>query len=57
VFLYVGINIKHNTRHKNKHPHHGELPPPTAARILWLDPIQRKGDADEGMVEGEGEAI
>jgi len=52
-----GINIKHNTKHKNKHPHHGELPPPTAAWILWLDPIQCKGDADEGMVEGEGEAI
>ena len=38
-------------------PHHGELPPPTAVQILWLDPIQRKGDADKGMVEGEGEAI
>jgi hypothetical protein len=49
--------LKHNTQHKNKHPHHGELLPPTAAWILWLDPIQRKGDADEGMVEGRGKAI
>jgi hypothetical protein len=49
--------LKHNTQHTNKHPHHGELPPPTAARILWLEPIQRKGGADKNMVEGEGEAI
>jgi len=49
--------LKHITQHKNKHPHHGELLPHTAVWILWLDPIQRKEDADEGMVEGKGEVI
>ena len=37
--------------------HHGELPPPPAARILQLDQIQRKPDADEGLGEGAVEAI
>jgi hypothetical protein len=39
-----------NTTHKQHH--HGELPPPPVARILQLDPIQRKPDADEGLGEG-----
>ena len=57
VFLYVGINIKTQHTTKNTHPHHGELPPPPAARILQLDQIQRKPDADEGLGEGAVEAI
>ena len=57
LIFYVGINIKTQTQHTTKHPHHGELPPPPAARILWLDPIRRKPDAGEGLGEGAVEAI
>ena len=39
-------------KYKHKHPHHGGLPPPPAVRILQLDPIQRKPDADEGLGGG-----
>jgi len=57
LIFYVGINIKTQTQHTTKHPHHGELPPPPAARILWLDPIRRKPDAGEGLGKRAAEAI
>jgi len=57
VDFYVGISTKTQNTTKNTHPHHGELPPPPAARILQLDRIRRKPDADEGFGEGEVEAI
>jgi hypothetical protein len=45
----------HNRQHN--HPHHGERPPPPAARILRLDPIQRNHKVDELLGEGVVEAI
>ncbi len=45
----------HTTTHKQHL--HGELLPPPAARILQLDPIRRKPDADEGLGVGSVEAI
>ena len=43
------------TKHNNQH--HGELPPPPAARILQLDTIWNKHDAGEWFGEGAVEAI
>jgi len=57
VDFYVGIRTKTQNTTKNTHPHHGELPPPPAARILQLDRIRRKPDEDEGFGEGAVEAI
>ena len=57
LIFYVGINNERQTQTQHKHPHHGGLPPPPAARILQLDPIWRKPDAGEGLWEGRGEAI
>ena len=34
---------------QHNHPHHGELPPPLAAWILYLHPIKRKCDAGKEM--------
>ncbi len=46
---------KHNRQHN--HSHHGEHPPPLAARIWRLDPIQRKREVDKLLGEGAVEAI
>ena len=40
-----------------KNHHHGERPPPLAARILQLIPIRRKPNADKWSGEGAIEAI
>jgi hypothetical protein len=52
-----GRNTKTHTEHKNPHPHHGELPPPLAARIFYLHPIRPKCDVGERLCEGVAEAI
>ena len=58
--VYLGIpgsggNLKTPGKHKNHH--HGERPPPLAARILQLIPIRRKPNADKWSGEGAIEAI
>ena len=45
------------TTQKHNNQHHGELPPPPAARILQLYTIRNKHDAGEGFGEGAVEAI
>ena len=50
------MKTQHTTQ-KHNNQHHGELPPPPAARILQLYPICNKHDAGEGLGEGAVEAI
>ena len=50
------MKTQHTTQ-KHNNQHHGELPPPPAARILQLYPISNKHDAGEGLGEGAVEAI
>ena len=58
LIFYVGINMKTQpTTQKHNNQHHGELPPPPAARILQLYTIRNKHDAGEGFGEGAVEAI
>ncbi len=52
VFFTQELVSKHNHNHKHKHPHHGKLAPPPAGQILQLNPFQRMGNMDEGLVEG-----